>query len=186
MPLHLDYIGTVDNQVTDLIASYLALPNAPIAKDLGLSVALQKVDFSVLQYFMQRVGYQSIKAASMFNLATNFNSHVYDHSFNWSGDAFWQSGVGYNRSSYFYDLKSGGLDELSMKMVYGVQPGDHATFQDIWAQYVIRWNEVLPELPLYSNEYFDFYNAKLENYEVTPLWTFSRAIVYANVKGYNR
>ena len=69
-----------------------------------------------------------------------------------------------------------------MKMVYTATTSEE--FLDYWVKYIQRWNELLPELPLYSNEYHDVFAEKLENYEPTSLWTFSNAILYANIKGY--
>ncbi len=50
---------------------------------------------------------------------------------------------------YLYDMGEGGLDELSMDMVYKTAAGDDATYLDYWQKYIIRWNEMLPQLPLY-------------------------------------
>jgi predicted small lipoprotein YifL len=50
-----------------------------------------------------------------------------------------------------------GLDFLTMSMVYKNEPaGDYATTDDVyaawWRLYITRWNMLLPEVPLYSNE----------------------------------
>ena len=50
--------------------------------------------------------------------------------------------------------------------------------------YVERWNELMPDIPLYSNYYYDVYNAKIENFETSPFFDQDRAILYANVKGF--
>ena len=59
-----------------------------------------------------------------------------------------------------------GLDFLSMAMVYNTEPaGAYATEEDVfaawWRLYVTRWNALLPEIPLYTNDYFCVYNKKL-------------------------
>ena len=51
-----------------------------------------------------------------------------------------------------------GLDFLSMAMVYNTKvAGDYETEDDVyaawWRLYMQRWNTLLPEIPLYSNEY---------------------------------
>ena len=45
----------------------------------------------------------------------------------------------------------------------------------------MRWNELLPEIPLYSNIYYTVFFDKLQNYEQSPLWGFENAILYATL-----
>jgi len=84
-----------------------------------------------------------------------------------------------------YDL---GMDFLSMAMVYNCTPaGEYETAEDVynqwWKLYIQRWNWLAPEVPLYSNQYFDLYNAKIENFVTSPYWSPShQAIIGANVK----
>ena len=33
----------------------------------------------------------------------------------------------------------------------------------------LKWNELLPDLPLYSNQYHDFYNSKVKNWETSEM-----------------
>ena len=66
-----------------------------------------------------------------------------------------------------------GLDFLSWAMVYNDTPaGDYATEDDVyaawWKYYITRWNSLLPEIPLYSNEYYDLYNAKIGQVQENP------------------
>ena len=80
-----------------------------------------------------------------------------------------------------------GMDFLSMAMVYNCAPaGDFATAEDVynewWKLYIQRWNYLAPEVPLYSNIYFDLYNAKIENFVTTPYWSPADAIIAASVK----
>ncbi len=69
-----------------------------------------------------------------------------------------------------------GLDFLSMAMVYNVEvPADHAVYKtadDVyagwWKYYITRWNYLLPEIPLYSNQYYDMYNTKITGVKENP------------------
>lgn len=85
-----------------------------------------------------------------------------------------------------------GMDFLSMAMVYNVsvpEGSEYTSSEDVynkwWKLYVQRWNYLVPEIPLYSNRYFDIYNAKIENFETTPYWSAANAIVEARVKDGN-
>ncbi len=83
-----------------------------------------------------------------------------------------------------------GMDFLSYAMVYNcaVPEGstEYATQEDVynewWKLYIQRWNYLAPEIPLYSNQYFDLYNAKIENFVTSPYWGPADAIIAASVK----
>lgn len=79
-----------------------------------------------------------------------------------------------------------GMDFLSMAMVYNTTPVADKTSTDVynewWKLYIQRWNYLVPEIPLYSNQYFDLYNAKIENFVTTPYWGPADAIVAATIK----
>ena len=78
-----------------------------------------------------------------------------------------------------------GLDFLTMAMVYNTQPaGDYETEDDVyaawWRLYITRWNYLLPEVPLYSNEYYDLYNAQIkgvQEYPTNPFWSPASALI---------
>lgn len=44
-----------------------------------------------------------------------------------------------------------------------------------------RWNYLAPEVPLYSNQYYDVYNAKINSLKTGPYWSVNDAIVGAKV-----
>jgi len=78
-----------------------------------------------------------------------------------------------------------GLDFLTMAMVYNTEPaGDYATADDVyaawWRLYIQRWNYLLPEVPLYSNEYYDLYNSQIkgvQEFPTNPFWSPSNALI---------
>lgn len=78
-----------------------------------------------------------------------------------------------------------GLDFLTMAMVYADEPaGEYETTDDVyaawWRYYITRWNHLLPEVPLYSNEYYDLYNAEIkgvEEHQTNPFWNPASALI---------
>ena len=78
-----------------------------------------------------------------------------------------------------------GLDFLSMAMVYNTQVVDGWDTEDDvyatwWRLYMQRWNYLLPEIPLYSNEYYDLYNSQIkgvEEHPTNPYWSPSDALI---------
>ena len=79
-----------------------------------------------------------------------------------------------------------GMDFLSMAMVYNTRPvSGYTTATDVynewWRLFIQRWNLLVPEVPLYSNQYYDVYNAKIDKLETNPYWAVTDAIVGAKV-----
>ena len=80
-----------------------------------------------------------------------------------------------------------GLDFLSRAMVYntsvpegGVWQTEDDVYATWWKLYIQRWNNLLPEIPLYSNEYYDLYNAQIkgvEDYPTNPYWSPAAALI---------
>ena len=78
-----------------------------------------------------------------------------------------------------------GLDFLSMAMVYNTQVVDGWDTEDDvyatwWRYYMQRWNYLMPEIPLYANEYYDLYNAQIkgtDEHPTNPYWTPASALI---------
>lgn len=79
-----------------------------------------------------------------------------------------------------------GMDFLSMAMVYNVTPAGEFTtptqvYNEWWRLFIQRWNLLVPEAPLYSNQYYDIYNAKISELATNPYWGVTDAIISAKV-----
>ncbi|MDO4565028.1 MAG: ABC transporter substrate-binding protein [Clostridia bacterium] len=79
-----------------------------------------------------------------------------------------------------------GLDFLTMAMVYNTEattdtyPTPNDVYAAWWRLYMQRWNYLVPEIPLYSNEYYDLYNAQIEGvveHPTNPYWGPSDALI---------
>lgn len=182
MPATINWASSEGNSVSALLSTMLA--NSEATKAAGVSIVKTEMTFPELLNYMYRQdaygigGDYSMPTYNMFNLATGYNGGVYDESYNWTTDPEYIE-QGYN-VQHLYDEQ---LDKLSMDMVYGVEPGDEATYLDLWEKYIIRWNELLPMVPLYSNIYVTVYPNTIDNYAEDSFWGFERAILYANWVG---
>ncbi len=89
-----------------------------------------------------------------------------------------------------------GLDFLSMAMVYNCQVPEGSSYESAdevyatwWKYYIQRWNYMLPEIPLYSNEYYDLYNAAITGVQenpTNPYWGPANALIdWASTKDDN-
>ena len=200
MPLAINWFGTTPNDVTDMLAARLV--GTDDVNALGMVVRSVTGDFDKLLgeiYREESYGYGGTPTYGMFNLATGWNSAVYDYAYNWSLDPVY---FGYSANKLFdeydvafpYDMTgekltyaeameaSGGklgMDYLSMAMVYNAKTTDE--YNEWWGAYIERWNKLLPDVPLYSNYYFDIYNAKIQNFETSPFWSPVDALLYCTI-----
>ena len=182
MPATLNWASSEGNSVSALLTTMLASSDA--TKAAGVSIVKTEMTFPSLLSYMYRqemngaVGDFTVPTYNMFNLATGYNGGVYDEAYNWTTNPEYIE-QGYN-VQHLYDKE---LDKLSMDMVYGVEPGDEATYLSLWEKYIIRWNELLPMVPLYANIYVTVYPNTIDNYAEDSFWGFERAILYANWVG---
>ena len=181
MPLHIMWASSENNPVSALLATMLA--NGKQTTDAGMQIEQTTMTFSELLNWIYRdtsVGDQyGVFTYGMYNLATGF-ADVYDYAYNFASDPESEYvKMGYNQN-YIYDKE---LDDLSMDMVYKSAPGDDATFLDYFQKFIVRWNALLPEIPLYCNDYHTFFPSWLQNYNESSLWDFQKAIVYASIDG---
>lgn len=201
LPLAINWFGTTENRVTDLLNTKLV--NSSDLVKLGIVIRSTVGDFEELSGEIYRdasYGYAGTPTFGMFNLATGWNTSVYDYAFNWSLD---EAYFGYSANKLYdeydvafpYDItaeklsledamaKSGGklgMNYLSMGMVYNAKTEDE--YNAWWEAYIERWNQLMPDIPLYSNMYYDVFNAKITGFVTSPFFGMARAIIYADVK----
>lgn len=178
MPLIIEWCSSSGNPVSELIDTMLRSGDQTAQAGVVINRAI--MDFSELLNYMYRDDSQGEKYGvptyGMYNLATSFYPQ-YDFSYNFSLDeAMIKAGLNMN---FIFDEQ---LDKLSMEMVYGVEYGDDETFRQKFVDFVVRWNELLPEIPLYSNIYYDVFNEKLQGYEnISAFWNAVAQIPYCTV-----
>ncbi len=198
MPLVINWLGTLPNPVTDQLVTKLV--GTEDVKSVGMVVrSVTTENFSELLNSINRAGDYTEPVYGMYNLATGWTSAIYDYAYNWSLDPMY---FPYSANKLFdeYDKafayedhmglsyadamsQSGGklgMDYLSMAMVYTAKT--EAEYNEWWAAYILRWNELLPDIPTYSNYYFDIYNTKIEGLNTSPFWSPVDDIIYCTVK----
>lgn len=177
MPLIIEWSSSEGNTVSDLLAVMLA--ENPDVAAAGMEIRQNIMTFDEMLNYLYRDATQGeqygLPTYGMYNLATNWEP-TYDASYNFTSDPDMVA-AGSNTNYLFDDT----LDQLTMDMVYGVDSSDTETYLNIWREYIKRWNELLPEIPLYSNVYLTMYPDWLEGYEQDSFWDFQQAILYATV-----
>lgn len=177
MPLIIEWSSSEANPVSELLNVMLA--QGEQTKAAGMQINQNVMTFTELLNYYYRDGSQGDKylvpTYGMFNLATNFTP-AYDMSYEWTLDPDMVA-QGYNLNRLYNEA----LDALTMNMVYGVESSDPETYMAYWKAYIMLWNDILPQIPLYSNVYITMYPDWLEGYEQDSFWDFNQAILYATV-----
>ena len=155
--LTVEHCGSDNNDVTDIIEIQYA-ENAPLA---GVKFNVTKADFNTLlnEYYY---GYQedpSERRFNSFNMATNFTA-VDDkyESFNSARAGSWLNAN---------QIRDDEIDRITEAM-RACDPEDKETYADLWVEFEVRIQELMPAIPLYSNEYFDIYRSCISGVETTP------------------
>lgn len=178
MPLHIMWSSSEGNPVSDLLATMLA--NGQQVADAGMVIEQNVMSFDELLNYMYRDATQGekygIPTYGMYNLATNFTP-IYDQSYAYTLDPKYVA-LGYN-SDYIFDEE---LDRLSMDMVYSVDSTDTEGYLELWQEFILRWNELLPQIPLYSNVYYTIHADWLKDFQESSLWDFQQAVLYASIE----
>lgn len=164
MPLILEWCSSEKNSVSDLLATMLA--NGEDTAAAGMQINQTVVSFNELNnnyYQLQENNY------NMYNMGVGFTPVN-----NWTET--YKPGGGSNRNL----ISDEQLATLAAEMVR-VPAGDDEAYLEKWLAFQKRYNEILPDLPLYANQYFDFYNAKLKGYTgiKSALWELESQLIYS-------
>jgi len=102
-----------------------------------------------------------------YSMGTGFLP-VFDPYFTWHSD--WNGTSG---NPAFNDAQ---LDDAMVRL-RRTDPDDFNGFLDAWVDFVIRFNETLPALPLYNNMWMDFYNPRVQGMDAITDMTAWAAVI---------
>jgi len=134
------------------------LKNTPLA---GIKYNFDYPDFDIIlnEYYFAFNLEDHERTYSTFSMGMGF-SQPYDPYYAWHSDwlGTWWNSAGMNDPE---------IDRLTVAM-RRVTPGDNETYVNLWFEYQVRWNELMPMIPLYSNEYFNLFNTSVKSVNTTP------------------
>lgn len=148
MPLIIEWCSSENNPVSDLLVTMLA--NGEDTAAAGMQINQTVVTFNELinnLYQLQDNNY------NMYNLAVGFTS-IFDQTETYKID-------GSNNQNRIADEQ---LAALAKDMCL-VPSGDDDAYLAKWVAFQQRYNELLPDLPLYANQYHDFFTNRVKGYE---------------------
>ena len=137
--------------------------------EIGMQLNPTTMDFPTLQTAITHSG---DKLYNMYNLAVGF-ALASSPWYYYSTDPVWMQG-GYN-SNWIADEELAAAAEALKAIPYD----DNDAWLTAWQNFILIWNEKLPDIPLYSDEYYDFFSNRLHGWESTSVWEWSRAVLDA-------
>lgn len=164
-PLVIEWANSEGNPVSELLATML--PEA--MKEAGMELLPTTVDYSTL---LSARYHQGDKMFNMFNLGLGIPSQNSPWYY-YSDDPQWMV-PGYN-NNYIADTELSSA-ALAMKPI---PYDDDEAWLTAWQNFQKIWNEKLPDIPLYSDEYHDFFSLKLKGWDANDIWSWSSALLDA-------
>lgn len=177
MPLLLRWSSSEKNPVSELLVTLLQ--KNPDTEKAGMKIEQDTMPFTELLSFMYRDGSENPKYAEktyhMFNLGSGFPVG-YVPEFAYTTDPkMLEEG---QNTNFIIDEE---LDRLAN--AYWRRPADQEEeFVKGWQEFIGRWNELMPDIPLYSNKIHDFFNAKVKGLERTSNIDLSTSLLMAYVE----
>jgi peptide/nickel transport system substrate-binding protein len=168
--LQINHLGTTGNPITDLIGT--EWPKGLNRAGVKFTIEWQDFNSLLANYYYSYELDPAERKYHSFNLATGF-TEVYDPYYSYHSDFLgtWQNATQTNDS----------LLDFLMEKMRSLDPTDKETYASYWLEYQVRWNELLPVLPIYSNEYFDVFNVRVSGLSTTPTYGWARAILDVTV-----
>ena len=145
--------GSDESPVTTLISNQLPVN----AKQVGMEYNVTAGSFAtLLEYYTSP---KEDAEYTAFNMGTSFGTPF---------DPYYQyHSEGFDNKTRTNDPKA---DEITMKLRQ-TDPDDKEGYLDTWEEFQIWYNDYLPEIPLYSNQYHTGYTNRVEGFDVcTPVW----------------
>lgn len=167
MPLVIEWFSSENNPVSDLLVT--SLQNNPDVAAAGMQINQTVGSFNDLITYYYDNSLEN--PYQMFNKATGFGN-PYDVAYAYEPGA--PDNTAAIADQELYDLA------LAMNQV---EEGDDEAYGQAWLAFMQKWNELVPEVPLYSNEYHDFFSDRVQNFEEDGYNNdVSSAILYATIE----
>lgn len=164
--LVITHLGTNDNPVTDTIELQLK-QNAP---KVGIHFNIERTDFAGLldAYYYGATKPEGERKYNTFNMASNFDDAPDPYYSSYACDF---AGTPSNATN----TCDPELDEIIQRLRH-TPSEDTETFADIWVEYQVKWNDIMPMVPIYANQYYDFADADLNGFNTTPFASWAQII----------
>jgi peptide/nickel transport system substrate-binding protein len=141
--------------------------NAPLA---GMNYLVDNVDFNIL---LQQYYY----AADLEDHERIYNTFSMGGGFGQPDDKYWGS---YHSDHYGTWVNANGINDPHMDDLINrmrrLEPTQTAEYADLWLEFTLYAQSLMPLLPLYSNEYYELFNNVVVDVPTTPFAAWSQKI----------
>lgn len=166
-PLVIKHLGSEKNPITDNIKLQLTKNSV----SCGIKYEVTITDFaSMLSTYYAKT--DSDAQYNIFNMATGY-TEVPDPWQEFAG--IYADAPNYNP----YGINDAKLDELMMALRTS---GNYEEYSANWQAYEKYWNEILPVIPTYTNEYYDFASSNVKGFTTTPFRNWAKKICEFSLK----
>ncbi len=136
------------------------------AKLCGMQYIFKSTDFATMLTHYYNPDTADEKAPTVFNMGNSFSV---------PNDPYYQthsSQIGADNKSRINDPTIDPVLEEMRK----ADPTDRETWLKGWLTYELWYNDYMPGVPLYGNDYHDIYNVRVKGLETTPMWDWANDI----------
>lgn len=170
MPLKINWYSSENNSVSDLLVTMLK--ENPDVASVGMEITMTVGTFPQLLNYYYGVEDSEF---NMFNLATGFGNPYDQKVYHALPDENGSWGSNYNH------IGDEELSKLAADM-NTIEEGDDEAYLQAFFNFIYRWNELLPNIPLYSNEFHDFFSTKVKNWDRDDFYGVQYALTYVTVE----
>ena len=164
-PLAINHAGASE-AILNVVVGEL-VPNGRLA---GLKWTGQMIDFDVLlqdfYYAFQKD--PSTRTYQAFTLGSSFTPTYDPYNYGFHSDL-------YGTTSNTHQLQDPDADRITSEM-RRLDPTDTDGFLEKWMEWQLWFNDYLPGIPLYSNQYFDIASYAVKGMDTTPDWSWQNDI----------
>lgn len=164
--LQINHLGTQDNVVTDTIELQYQ-QNMP---KVGIKFTMTRTDFPGLMdgYYYAGAKPDKDRKYHTFNMAVTFSD---------ANDPYYSSyACEYAKTPANPTNTCNEELDAAMKDLRRTDKADKDAFAEKWVTYEKLWNELLPVVPVYANQYYDFASSDLEGFKTTPYNSYAQII----------
>lgn len=170
--LEIKHLATDNNPISTALETNL-LVDAP---KVGMKYSITKTDFATLQ---KEINLTTTKSSSA-------QYHIYNLAATWAGAVVDPYNAEHSRNLGTrlnqWRVNDAQIDKISEEM-RKIESTNTDAFANKWLEYQVRFNEILPILPLYSNTYYNAYAAeKVDTDPTTSIRNWSKLIEYFKLK----
>lgn len=166
-PLLIKHLGSEKNPITDNIKLQLTKN----AVSCGIKYEITITDFaSMLNNYYAKT--DNDEMYNIFNMASSY-TEVPDP---WQEYA---SVYAATANANPYGISDAKLDELMTALR---SSSTYEEYSANWQAYQKYWNEILPVIPTYTNEYYDFASSKVKGFATTPFRNWAKKICEFSLK----